>query len=91
MEPRGCNRWQPVANHLDPEAPKQGKTVAAGCDRLPQAAHGKGRVDPTSLLLKRGSPSWLRKERTSPANPKARRTQQTLTVSAPTARDSLEI
>jgi hypothetical protein len=22
MEPRGCNRWQPVANHFDPEAPK---------------------------------------------------------------------
>jgi hypothetical protein len=48
MEPRGCNRWQPVANRLDPEAPKEAKTVAAGCDRLPQAAHGKEGVDGSS-------------------------------------------
>ena len=27
---------------------KQGKTVAAGCDRLPQAAHGKEAVDGSS-------------------------------------------
>jgi hypothetical protein len=27
---------------------KQGKTVAAGCDRLPQAAHGKEGVDGSS-------------------------------------------
>ena len=43
-------------------------------DRLPAPSkrsagehlHGKGRVDPTSLLLKRGSPSLLRKEAPSP-------------------------
>jgi hypothetical protein len=45
---------------------KQGKTVAAGCDRLPHEAHGKGRVDSTSLLLKRGSLYWLRKKRQVP-------------------------
>jgi hypothetical protein len=33
MEPRGCNRWQPIAKRL-----KQAKTVAVGCDQLPRAA-----------------------------------------------------
>jgi hypothetical protein len=32
-----------------------------GCDELPETFHGKGRVDATSPLLERGSPSWLRK------------------------------
>jgi hypothetical protein len=61
MEPRGCNRWQLTANRIGAEAEKQAKTVAVGRDRLPLRAHGKGRVDSTSLLLKRGSPSSLRK------------------------------
>ena len=34
--------------------------VATGCRE--QSAHGKGRVDATFLLLKRGLPSWLHKE-----------------------------
>ena len=58
MEPRGCNQWQMAR----PRRPlEQAKTVAVGCDRLPESFHGKGRVDPTSLLLKRGSPPGLRK------------------------------
>ena len=61
MEQSGRNRWQPVANGIAPKRLEQAKTVAMGCDRLPIGAHGKGRVDPTSLLLKRGSPSSLRK------------------------------
>jgi hypothetical protein len=62
MEPRGCNPWQPVANDRGANGYKQAKTVAVGCDWLPKGAHGKRRVDATSLLLKRGSPSSLRKE-----------------------------
>src|SRR5207247_8607154 len=42
------------------------KTVATGCHQLPIGAHGKGRVDTTPSFLKRGSPSWLRKERRVP-------------------------
>jgi hypothetical protein len=34
---------------------KQAQTVAAGCYWLPNEAHGKGRVDTTSLLLSRES------------------------------------
>jgi hypothetical protein len=41
--------------------PRKAKTVAVGCDRLPRPQNGKGRVDATSLLLRRGSPSTLRK------------------------------
>jgi hypothetical protein len=48
MEPvvaTGGKRWQmPRAR----TGRKQAKTVAGGCDRLPRAAHGKGRVDATS-------------------------------------------
>ena len=66
--------WSPVVatggNQWQMERPrnwlKNAKTFAAGCDRLPSRAHGKGRVDPTSLLLKRGSLSWLRKENRVP-------------------------
>src|SRR5919201_3973963 len=47
---------------------KQAETVAVGCHRLPRGAHGKGRVDSTSLLLKRGSRSWLRNERSTAAS-----------------------
>jgi hypothetical protein len=32
----------------------QAKTVAVGCDQLPRRAHGKGRVDATSLFAKEG-------------------------------------
>jgi hypothetical protein len=54
----GGNHWQ---NAQGRKPQKQAKTVATGCHRLPEKFHGKGRVDPTSLLLKRGSPSSLRK------------------------------
>src|SRR5919201_621285 len=33
---------------------KQRETVAVGCNQLRPGLNGKGRVDPTSLLLKRG-------------------------------------
>ena len=71
--PRGSHHisslWSPVVatggNRLQMRRArkrlKQAKTVAAGCDRLPPDPHGKGRVDPTSLLLKRGTISSLRK------------------------------
>src|SRR5438093_12616980 len=36
MEPRGCNRWQAVANAAGRTGRKQAKTVAVGCDRLPR-------------------------------------------------------
>src|SRR2546429_2785314 len=36
MEPRGCNWWQSTANRTGAEAPKQAKTVAVLCDRLPR-------------------------------------------------------
>jgi hypothetical protein len=56
LQPVATDRkWDPRRKQL-----KQAKTVAVGCDRLPIGAHGKGRVDATSLL-KRGSPSSLRK------------------------------
>jgi hypothetical protein len=48
MEPRGCNRWQPVANGAAAKARKQAKTVAVGSNRLPRAAHGKEGVDGSS-------------------------------------------
>jgi hypothetical protein len=53
----GGNRSQ--IGHVD-KPPKQAKTVAVRCDRLPEGAHGKGHVDATPSLLKRGSLSWLR-------------------------------
>jgi hypothetical protein len=48
MEPRGCNRWQPLANPPPQEPRKQAKAVAVGCDRLPGGAHGKEGVDGSS-------------------------------------------
>jgi hypothetical protein len=41
----GGNRSQIVSTR---KRLKQAKTVAAGCDRLPQAAHGKEGVDGSS-------------------------------------------
>jgi hypothetical protein len=69
MEPRGCNRWQSTAIASGPEAQEQAKTVAVGCDQLPETFHGKGHVDATSLLLKRGSPYWLREKRAKSCEP----------------------
>jgi hypothetical protein len=59
-----------------PEPQEQAKTVAVLCDWLPKGAHGKGRVDTTSLLLKRGSPSSLRKEKAFVLEPDALRDDQ---------------
>src|SRR5205814_8578368 len=54
----GGNRSQ-IGSARKPQ--NEANSVANGCHRLPETFHGKGRVDPTSLLLKRGSPSSLRK------------------------------
>ncbi len=48
MEPRGCNRWQSVANQVGPEPAKQAKSVAVDCHRLPEKFHGKEGVDGSS-------------------------------------------
>src|SRR5438874_2679529 len=48
MEPRGCNRWQSAANRLSAKRRKHAKTVAVGCDRLPETFHGKEGVDGSS-------------------------------------------
>jgi len=48
MEPRGCNRWQSVANRMGAEAAKTSQTVAEGCNRLPEKFHGKEGVDGSS-------------------------------------------
>ena len=48
MEPRGCNRWQAVANAVSAKRGRQAKTVAMGCDRLPRGVHGKEGVDGSS-------------------------------------------
>ncbi len=34
MEPRGCNRWQAVANRVTAEAAETSLSVATGCNRL---------------------------------------------------------
>jgi hypothetical protein len=48
MEPRGCNRWQSVAIGSAQNPRNEAKTVAVGCDLLPEAAHGKEGVDGSS-------------------------------------------
>ncbi len=45
MEPRGCNRWEPVANRAARRTAQTGETVAVGFERLPRTAHGKEGVD----------------------------------------------
>jgi hypothetical protein len=42
MEPSGRNRWQSVANGTPAKAAQKARTVAVGCDQLPEAFHGKG-------------------------------------------------
>jgi hypothetical protein len=81
----GAPWLQPVAisSKSDQRKPQEhAKSVAVGCERLLKGAHGKGRVDATSLLLKRGSASWLRKREASPANPKAHMTKKDVNASA---------
>ena len=41
----GRNRWQMA---LPRNPPKQAKTVAVGCDQLPESLHGKEGVDGSS-------------------------------------------
>jgi hypothetical protein len=48
MEPRGCNRWQAVANGARPKSAETRETVARACDQLPTGAHGKEEVDGSS-------------------------------------------
>lgn len=82
MEPlvaTGGNRWQITQPR---KRRNQAKTVAVGCNPLPPRRHGKGRVYATSLLLERASPSWLRSEKSSPANPKAGGTRGDANTSA---------
>jgi len=63
----GSNRWQMGGR---PERLKQAKTVAVGCDRLPEPFHGKEGVD-DGLQMERVKAeiwyrNWYRSERTSP-------------------------
>ena len=53
----GGKQWQMLRARV---GRKQAETVAVGCNQLRPGLNGKGRVDPTSLLLKRGSISLLR-------------------------------
>jgi hypothetical protein len=48
MEPRGCNRWQPLASHVAAKPAQQAKTVGTACDQLPESFHGKEGVDGSS-------------------------------------------
>ena len=48
MEPRGCNRWQPIANPPRSETAETRATVAVGCDQLRKGAHGKEGVSGSS-------------------------------------------
>jgi hypothetical protein len=48
MEPRGCNPAQPESNDKARKAQKQAKSVATGCQRLPEKFHGKEGVDGSS-------------------------------------------
>jgi hypothetical protein len=48
MEPNGCNPWQLVANGTDLKTAQKAKTVAVGCDQLPESFHGKEGVDGSS-------------------------------------------
>jgi hypothetical protein len=61
MEPSGCNRWQPVANGTPQKRLRQAKTVAVGCNQLPESFHGKEGVDGSS-------PSEGSSKRKIPAN-----------------------
>ena len=36
MEPRGCNRWQSVANQIGAEPAKTSEIVAVSCHQLPE-------------------------------------------------------
>jgi hypothetical protein len=77
MEARDCNRWQSVANRSDPKRQKQARSVVSDCHRLPEKFHGKRLVATACRLplpVKEGVDFGFAK-RSSPANPKARRTR----------------
>ena len=65
MEPSGRNPWQPVAIAKARNGGSKPKTVAVGCDRLREKAHGKG-----ALPLRKGGVASPQ-EVPSLANPKA--------------------
>src|SRR4030095_1139402 len=63
--PYGAPWLQPVAtsgNRLSAETAGTSQNRCHGLRPLAIGAHGKGRVNATPLVLKRGSLSWLRKE-----------------------------
>lgn len=62
------NQWR-IRSARKPQ--KQAKSVAVGCHQLPLAAHGKGRVDATSLLQRGGHFPGSARE-SSPAQRRAR-------------------
>jgi hypothetical protein len=77
-EPSGRNPWQSLANGTASKRPRQAKTVAVGCDRLPESFHGKQGVC-RGLPPVAGGPLPAKDEvdllkTPSPANPKAHRT-----------------
>jgi hypothetical protein len=79
-----ATRFLARSRHPARKPQNQAKTVAVGCDRLARRAQGKGRVDTTSLLIRRGSPSWLRR-RERVRRPQASRTRSESSTSfAPT-------
>jgi hypothetical protein len=83
MEPSGRNRWQPVANGTPPKTAQTsrsatgGKPTATVSERMVKSMFATAchRLPTIPYLLERESTSWLCKERSSPANPKARRTR----------------
>ena len=76
VEKRGRNRAQRLSLATAAKRPNQAETVASSRDQSPPTSHGKGRVDATSLLLKRGVTFLAPQRETSPANPRAGRTGQ---------------
>jgi hypothetical protein len=48
MEPSGCDPWQSEAMGCAQKRLRQAKTVAVGCDQLPESFHGKEGVDGSS-------------------------------------------
>jgi hypothetical protein len=60
MEPSGRNQWQPVAMTRRRKRLKQPKTVAVGCDQLPESFHGK-----SALPLRKGGSHLLRSARSA--------------------------
>ncbi len=57
MEPRGCDRWQSLANRIGGERRKEAKNVAMDCDRCLEVFalfHGSELVEPQHEFLDLG-------------------------------------